>query len=138
MTKIYLTRSLAIRVISLFALSFGLLTINSAGIILFGDGVARVEAGNYVPFVLWFNFVAGFFYGAAGVGLWLQQRWAVWLAAVIVITTAITYAILGLHIYYGEAFEQRTLIAMSLHIVVWLAITLVAVKSLHYTGIRHD
>lgn len=138
MRRVYLSRSLAIWMISLLALGFGLLTIYSAGIILFGDDSAGVAAGNYVSFVVWFNFVAGFFYIAAGIGLWLQQRWAVWLAAMIVITTAITFAALGFHIYYGEAFELRTLIAMSMRIMVWLVITLVAVKFLRYTGIRHD
>lgn len=138
MRRVYLSRSLAIWMISLLALGFGLLTIYSAGIILFGDDSAGVAAGNYVSFVVWFNFVAGFFYIAAGIGLWLQQRWAVWLAAMIVITTAITLAALGFHIYYGEAFELRTLIAMSMRIMVWLVITLVAVKFLRYTGIRHD
>ncbi len=32
---------------------------------------ARVAAGNFVPFVVWFNFLAGFVYVAAGVELWL-------------------------------------------------------------------
>lgn len=138
MRTVYLTRNLANWMISLLAFGFGLLTIYSAGIILFGDDSAGVAAGNYVSFVVWFNFVAGFFYIAAGIGLWLQQRWAVWLAAMIVITTAITLAALGFYIYYGEAFELRTLIAMSMRIMVWLVITLVAVKFLRYTGIRHD
>jgi len=132
-----LKRSKSIWVISLIALGFGLLTINSAGLILFGDAVARAAAGNYVPFVVWFNFIAGFFYVTAGVGLWLLQRWAVWLAAIIVFATVITFCALGLLIYSGEAYEQRTLIAMSLRTAVWLVITLVAEKTLRYSGIYH-
>jgi len=61
--------------------------------------------------------------------MWLFQRRAVWLAAVIVLATVITFAVLGFHIYAGETYELRTL--------VWLAITLVAEKSLRYTGIYH-
>ena len=41
---------------------------------LFGDAVARGSAGNYVPFVLWFNFLAGFAYKIAGAGFWRVQR----------------------------------------------------------------
>lgn len=121
----YLTRA-----ISLVAIGFGLLTLKEGGTVLFGDDAARAAAGNYVPFVLWFNVVAGFFYIAAGVGLWLRQRWAVWLAAAIAVATALTFAALGVHIYSGEAYEQRTVIAMSLRTVVWLVITGVAVQAM--------
>ena len=41
-------------------------------------GAARQAAGHYVPFVLWFNFLAGFAYIVAGVGLWMRRRWAAW------------------------------------------------------------
>lgn len=60
----------------LLAVAFGLLTIKSGGSVLFVDGVARQNAGNYVPFVLWFNFLAGFAYVAAGLGVLGRQRWA--------------------------------------------------------------
>jgi len=112
--------------ISLIAAGFGLLTIKSGGAILFGDDSARVAAGNYVPFVLWFNFMAGFAYVTAGVGLWMQTRWAVWLASSIAAATAITFVIFGAHVYLGGAFEQRTVIAMSLRTLVWTVIAVVA------------
>ena len=130
MVAIQLQRGFRIWTISVVAIGFGLLTIKEGGTVLFGDETARVAAGNYVPFVVWFNFVAGFFYVMAGVGLWLQQRWAVWLAAAIAFATAITFAALGLHIYSSAAFEQRTVIAMSLRLLVWVAILLFAVLPL--------
>jgi len=130
MAMVELQRSIRVRVSALVALGFGLLTLKEGGTILFGDEAARAAAGSYVPFVLWFNFVAGFFYITAGVGLLLQQRWAVWLAAAIAVTTALAFAALGLHIYSGEAYEQRTVIAMSLRTVVWVVITVVAGISL--------
>ena len=68
-------RGLWVWTLSLIAVGFGLLTIKEGGTILFGDEEARSAAGNYVPFVLWFNFVAGFAYVIAGAGLWMQQRW---------------------------------------------------------------
>ena len=77
-------RSVWVRVISLVAVGFGLLTIKEGGTVLFGGEAARASAGNYVPFVLWFNFVAGFAYVIAGAGLWMQQRWAALLAVAIV------------------------------------------------------
>ncbi len=49
-------------------LVFGLLTIFSGGTALFGGEAARAAVGNAVPFVLWFNFIAGFFYVLAAWG----------------------------------------------------------------------
>ena len=119
-------RGIWVWVISLIAVGFGLLTIKEGGTILFGEEVARSAAGNYVPFVLWFNFLAGFVYVIAGVGLWLQQRWAVWLAISIVVTTAMVFAAFGVHAYAGGAYETRTVIAMSLRTLVWTVIALIA------------
>ena len=116
--------------ISLVAVGFGLLTIKEGGMVLFGDAAARSAAGNYVPFVLWFNFVAGFAYVIAGAGLWMQQRWAAWLAVAIAAATALTFAAFGAHVYSGGAYEQRTVIAMSLRTLTWVAIAAIAWRRL--------
>ena len=129
MTKL-VRRGWLIWAVSLVAVGFGLLTIKSGGAILFGDAAARATAGNYVPFVLWFNFVAGFAYVAAGAGLWMQQRWSAWLAVAIAVATVITFAALGAHIYAGGLYEQRTLIAMSLRTMVWVTISAIAWRQL--------
>ncbi|MBZ0097328.1 MAG: hypothetical protein K8H75_18395 [Sulfuricella sp.] len=122
-------RGFSIWAISLIAVGFGLLTIREGGTIL-GDEAARTAAGNYVPFVLWFNFVAGFAYVVAGAGLWLQQRWAVGLAVAIAAATALTFAAFGVHVYSGGAYEQRTVIAMSLRTLVWVTIAAIAWRRL--------
>jgi len=114
------------RAIAVVAVLFGLLTIKEGGMTLSGDEAAVEAAGNYVPFVLWFNFVAGFAYVVAGVGLWLQQRWAVWLAAAIAVATAITFAAFGAHVHSGGAYEQRTVVAMTLRTLVWGTIAAIA------------
>ncbi len=123
-------RGFRIWAISLVAVIFGLLTIKEGGAVLFGDEAARTAAGNYVPFVLWFNFVAGFAYVVAGTGLWLQQRWAVWLAVAIAAATAFTFAAFGVHVYSGETYEQRTVIAMTMRTLIWVVIATVAVQAL--------
>lgn len=123
-------RGFPILAISLVAIGFGLLTIKEGGTILFGGEAARAAAGNYVPFVLWFNFAAGFAYVVAGIGLWIQQRWAMWLAVAIAVATACTFAVFGVHVYSGGAFEQRTVIAMSLRTLVWVVVSVVAVRVL--------
>ena len=127
-------RGVSIWVISLIAVGFGLLTIKEGGTILFGNAAARAAAGNYVPFVLWFNFLAGFAYVAAGIGLWRQQRWAAWLAAAIAVATALTFAAFGAHVASGGAYEQRTVIAMSLRTLVWTVIAVLAYRRLSRDG----
>ena len=117
---------LRIWAISLVALGFGLLTIKEGGTFLFGGEAARIAAGNFVPFVLWFNFLAGFAYVIAGAGLWLRRRWAVWLAATIAAATATVFVGFGAHIYAGGAYEMRTMIAMSMRTLVWVTIAAVA------------
>ena len=70
--------------------------------------------------------MAGFAYVVAGAGLWLRQRWAVWLAVSIAAATALTFAAFGMHVYSGGAYEQRTVIAMSLRTLVWVMIVAIA------------
>ncbi|MDT3705199.1 MAG: hypothetical protein ROZ09_00115 [Thiobacillus sp.] len=123
-------RGIRVWAISLVAIGFGLLTIKEGGTILFGDEAARAAAGNWVPFVLWFNFLAGFAYVVAGTGLWMMQRWAVQLAIAIAAATAFTFAAFGVYAYSGGAFEWRTVVAMSLRTLVWAAIAAIAWRGL--------
>lgn len=118
------------RATSLVAVAFGLLTLKEGGTVLFGGPQARAAAGQVVPFVLWFNFAAGFAYVAAGVGLWMQRRWALWLAVVIAASTAMTFAASGVHVLGGGAHETRTVVAMTLRTLVWAALAAVAWKAL--------
>lgn len=113
-------------VLGVVAILFGLLTIMSGGRVLFGDAAARSAAGAVVPFVLWFNFVAGFAYVAAGLGLMTRRRWAVRLSIVIATATLIVFAALGAHVWAGGAYEPRTIGAMSLRSIVWIGIAIFA------------
>ncbi|MBC7313321.1 MAG: hypothetical protein H5U11_12575 [Rhizobium sp.] len=109
-----------------FGLVFGLLTIFSGGTALFGDEAARAAVGNAVPFVLWFNFIAGFFYVLAGLGLLLNRRMAVWLSIAIAVATALVLAAFGLHVAGGGLYEMRTVGAMLLRTAVWTIIAAVS------------
>lgn len=123
-------RSIGIRIVSLIAIAFGLLTLKSGGEVLFINGVGREAAGNYVPYVLWSNFIIGFLYIIAGIGIWLQKRWAVWLALFILAATLTVFSIFGVHIFQGGLFEQRTVGAMSLRSIVWLVISIFAYRKI--------
>ncbi len=106
----------------IIAVIFGIMTIKSGGSVLFFDGEARQAAGNYVDFVLWFNFLAGFFYVATGIGLWLEKAWAPTAAITIAALTLLVFAAFGLHILNAGEYEQRTVIAMSIRTLLWVTI----------------
>lgn len=130
MTTLKQPRGWLISSLAIVAILFGLMTIKEGGAVLLGNEAAVAAAGNYVPFVLWFNFLSGFAYIAAGVGLWLLQRWAVWLAVAIAAAIALAFAAFGMHINSGGAYEQRTLLAMSMRTAVWFVIAALAAQML--------
>ena len=107
---------------SVFAVLFGLMTLKEGGTVLFGNEAARTAAGAYVPFVLWFNFLAGFAYVVAGIALWRRQGWAAGLALGIAVATALVFAAFGVYVMNGGAYETRTVAAMALRTTVWLVI----------------
>ncbi|MCA9776122.1 MAG: hypothetical protein KC800_05370 [Candidatus Eremiobacteraeota bacterium] len=109
--------------LSVFTVLFGLVTIKAGGSVLFVDS-AREAAGAYVPFVLWFNFVAGFGYVLAGLGVWQERKWAAQLSVVIAVLTLLVFLVFGLHILAGGLYEPRTVAAMTLRSAVWLGIAL--------------
>lgn len=123
-------RSRGLTVAGAIGLAFGLLTILSGGTALFGGEAARAAVGNAVPFVLWFNFLAGFAYVLAGLGLLARRKVAAWLSAAIAISTVVVLAAFALHVAGGGAYEMRTVGAMLLRSTVWVAIAVVAHRAM--------
>ncbi len=112
------------------AVLFGIVTIKSGGQVLFGSDDARLAAGNYIPFVLWFNFTAGFLYVVTGIGIALEKSWSVKAALFLVSATAIVFTAFGLHILLNDvAYETRTVAAMTVRTAVWAAISFVLYRN---------
>ena len=109
-------------VMAAVAVVFGLMTLREGGAVLFGSDGARQAAGDYVGFVVWFNFLAGFAYVVAGVGFALRWEWSRWLAVVIAAGSAIVFGIFALHIMQGGAYETRTVAAMTFRTLLWAAL----------------
>ena len=121
-------RSAWVWIVAIFAVVFGVMTIKSGGSVLFIDGEARRAAGNYVDFVLWFNFSAGFFYVVTGIGIWLEKAWVLAAAITIATLTLLVFGAFGVHIFYGGEYEQRTVAAMTLRSVVWITIAIMSYR----------
>ena len=96
------------------AIAFGLLTLISGGSALFG----LVDMGAVVPFVLWFNFLAGFAYVIGGRPV----------ALTILIANATVFAVFGWRVFVGDAFEARTVGAMTFRTAFWVAMVWASVR----------
>ena len=115
-------RGIGISISAVVAVVFGAMTVFSGGRALFGGA----DMGAVVPWVLWFNFFAGFFYIIAGIGLWRLADWSRRLALALAVLSGLVLVALGLHVLQGGAYEMRTVIAMTLRTAVWVAIAAVA------------
>ena len=113
-----------IRAAALVAALFGAATIFSGGRVLFADGAEAT--GSYAPCIVWFNLLAGFAYVAAGIGLWRRKPWAAGMSLGLALLTALFFAALGGHIAAGAAYEMRTVAAMALRTLLWMAIAALA------------
>lgn len=122
------------KIAGVVATAFGLLTILSGGSALFGGPEARAAAGNAVPFVLWFNFFAGFAYILAGLAIMLRHKIGYPLAFAIAGTTILIFGALLVHVVMGGAYEMRTLVAMIFRTAVWLAISIAIRPTAHDAG----
>ena len=120
------------------AVIFGVMTIKSGASVLFIDGEARVAAGSYVDFVLWFNFCAGFFYVVTGIGIWLEKTWATAAATALAVLTFLVFVAFGVHILTGGEYEQRTVVAMSIRTSVWFAIAISCWRQSLYASKKSD
>ncbi len=117
-------------IMALLAVLFGIMTIKSGGQVLFGNASYRVAAGDYVSFVLWFNFIAGFIYLIAGVGIALRKPWAAAVSLLLAVSTLLVFAAFGLHIFADGAYETRTVAAMTLRSTVWIVISILVYRQL--------
>lgn len=111
------------------AVVFGLLTVLSGGMALFGGQRGAEMAGNAVPFVLWFNFLAGFVYVAAGAAIWLHHRLARSLATGIALATLLVFAAFWIAVALGVPYEVRTIGAMTLRAGFWVAVVAVLMRA---------
>lgn len=108
-----------VKALALIAVVFGAMTIFSGGRALFGDEQARAAVGNAIPFVLWFNFFAGFAYVFTGIGLWNELRWAKLASIAIAGGTAMVGLAFTVQMLQGAAYESRTAVALLLRMSFW-------------------
>ncbi len=124
------TRTFVLRAGGGVAVLLGLMSVVEGGRVVLGDEAARAAHGDYVPFVVWFNFLAGFAYVAAGAGLALGRRWAGRLALGIAAATLLVFAAFAVHVLAGGAYEAKTVGAMTVRSALWCLLA--------FGGLRRD
>ena len=115
------------------AIVFGIVTGLTGGRALFGSLESRADFGNVVPFVLWFNFLAGFVYIVTGAGLLLRRRWAVYTSLFVAVSTILVFVAFGVHVIGSGPFERRTIGALTIRSLFWLAVTIVSIRAMKRT-----
>ncbi len=105
-----------------FIVFFGFMTLREGGSVLFFDGIARQEAGAFVPFVLWFNFLTGFALVAVGVALFRNAKWSFRVSAAVAAFSLLVLAAFLIFVAFGGRHEIRTMIAMPLRTLIWVGI----------------
>lgn len=113
------------KTLGIIAVLFAALTLFKSGQILFGPQSARDAVGDFVPFVVQFNFVAGFAYLLAGIGIFLGRRWALGMSALIALATLVTTVFFARHLLAGGAFEMQTIGALGIRSLFWIVVSLI-------------
>lgn len=125
-----------LRWLAIAAVAFGLLTVVSGGRAVFGVAAARAELGNIVPFVLWLNFIAGFVYVAAGAALLTAKRGAAPVALFLAVATVVVFLAFMAHVVSGGAYEMRTVGALSIRSLFWIAVAALALRAAKTSSTR--
>lgn len=72
----------------------------------------RAKQGNYAPFIVKTNLVAGFMYLIVAYGYLNSKVWSFWLMLSIALLLVYAFALFFVHMHSGGAYENRTLGAM--------------------------
>ena len=89
-------------------LLFALLTLFLSGSVIFDLFDIREKEGNYVPLVVWANFISSILYLVAAYGLFKMKKWSFWLLVVTVFILVAAFTGLKIHINNGGLYEAKT------------------------------
>lgn len=102
--KIFLSATLLI---------FGAVTVFMSSAVLFDFFGIRAREGNFVPYIVWTNWLCGFLYLATAYGIYREKKWTLYclVTALVLLVTATT--VLIIHIKNGGLYEMKTLGAIA-------------------------
>lgn len=101
------------------AILFGGMTLVEGGVLVFGGAKALEEAGNVVPWVLYYNFAAGFVYVLTGLATLMDKPIAKKFALGLALVNLLVLISLIIYILTGGLYLQRTPVAMTVRTLFW-------------------
>ena len=107
---------------------FGIVTLFMSTSVIFGLFDIREKEGAYVLFVVIANFICAFLYIAAAYGFFTKKKWTTMVLNFSVGILIITFIGLGIHIYSGGIYEQKTIYAMMFRTIITIGFLLVSLK----------
>lgn len=117
-------------VIAISLIAFAAVTVFMSSSVIFDWFGIREKEGNYVPFVVWTNFIAGFLYLISAYGLLKARKWAFWILIGTILFLVIALIVLALYINYGGVFELKNVGGMGFRIALTIAFTVIVYFSL--------
>ncbi|MEO6844481.1 MAG: hypothetical protein ABI184_04860 [Ginsengibacter sp.] len=114
---------------------FGIVTLFMSTSVIFGLFDIRDKEGNYVLFVVVANFVCAFLYLVAAYGFFTRQKWTTIVLNIAVGVLVIAFIGLGIYIYSGGIYEQKTVGAMTFRTLLTIGFVLI---SFNYISKKKD
>jgi ABC-type Na+ efflux pump permease subunit len=115
---------------------FGVVTLFMGTSVIFGLFDIREKEGNYVLFVVIANFICAFLYLAAAYGFFAKKRWTTMVLNFAVGILVIAFIGLGIHIYSGGIYEQKTIYAMMFRTLLTIGFLLISLKYISKKNIK--
>ncbi len=106
--------------------AFGFLTLYLSTSIIFDLGNMREQQGNYVPFVIWVNFICSFIYIATAYGFLKSKTWVTKIMATSVVLLIFTFIAFQIHVQSGGIYKSDTNGALIFRTSISAIITLIA------------
>tara|TARA_R110002050_G_scaffold300722_2_gene471965 strand:- start:111535 stop:111921 length:387 start_codon:yes stop_codon:yes gene_type:complete len=114
------------KITAIFLLLFGMLTFYLSGAIIFDVFGIRQAQGNFVPFVVWANFICSFIYISAVYGFWFSKKWTTPLLSISVSILILTYIAFRVYMHSGGLYLEKTVLAIPFRIGVTLLFTILS------------
>ena len=103
-------------ILLIFLVLFGGVTLFMSSSVLFDWFGIRAKEGNYVPGIVWANFVCGILYLIAAYGILKNLTWAKFPLIISMIVLVFAYIGLFIHINNDGLYETKTIGAMAFRI----------------------
>ena len=111
-------------------IAFGLLTLFLSSSVIFDLFGIREKEGNYVPFIVWANFISSILYLIAAVAWIKKMKVTSILLGISTAILALGFIGLLIHVNAGGLHETKTIGAMVFRTVLTLLFTIISYKSL--------